>query len=303
VTNALRPRNALRRIAIHSLAWIALALTTPLRAQEVLRLWPEPAAEESPETVEVREDGSMVITDVTDPTLTKYLPRPELANGAAVIIAPGGAMRFLTIPAWEESTAKWLNANGIAAFVLHYRTLPTSHEIVGTVKEMYEFPNANANPLAEDTVMSRTIEHAIADARQAVRLIRDRAAEWGVDPARVGMLGVSAGGGVAIGALVTAQPDSRPDFLISSFGPSLIDVEVPDNRPPIFIAVRQFHPNVARALVALYQVWTQAGAPAELHIYDQLGGSPFLAPTGEWLEEAHAWMQKRGFVPSAEAAN
>ncbi len=296
-------RRFLRRIAIGSLAWAAFAVAVPLRAQEVLRLWPEREVEESPETVEIRDDGSRVITDVTDPTLTKYLPNPDLANGAAIIIAPGGAMRFLNIPAWEESTAKWLNDNGIAAFVLHYRTLPTSHEIVGTVKEMHEFPHANANPLAEDAVMSRTIEHAIADGRQAVWLIRHRAAEWGVDRERVGMLGVSAGGGVAVGALVTAQEDSRPDFLISSFGPSLIDVEVPENKPPIFIAVRQFHPNVARALVALYQVWTEAGAPAELHIYDQLGSSPFLAPTGEWLEEAHAWMRRRGIVPTAEAAD
>ena len=106
-----------------------------------------------------------------------------------------------------------------------------------------------------------------------------------------------------LGKIRLGGDDSRPDFLISSFGPSLIDVEVPDNKPPIFIAVRQFHPNVARALVALYQVWTQAGAPAEFHVYDQLGGSPFLGPTGEWLEEAHAWMRKRGFVPTAEAAS
>jgi dienelactone hydrolase len=295
-------RSVFRDAAIFSIALTALAVT-PLRAQEVLRLWPELEVEGSPESVEVREDGSKVVTDVTDPTLTKYLPPPELANGAAVIIAPGGAMRYLSVPAWEQSTARWLNDHGIAAFVLHYRTLPTSHQIVGTIQELYEFPHANANPLPDDAVMSRTIDLAIADGRQAVRLVREHAEQWLIDPARVGMLGVSAGGGVAIGALVTADEDARADFLISSFGPSLIDVEVPANKPPIFIAVRQFHPNVARALVALYQLWTQAGAPAELHIYDQLDGSPILAPTGEWLEEAHAWMQKRDIVPTSRAAN
>lgn len=134
---------------------------------------------------------------------------------------------------------------------------------------------AVAVPLQAQEVLRLWPEREL-DGLQAVKLIRDRAAEWGVDRERVGMLGVSAGGGVAIGALVTAQEDARPDFLISSFGPSLIDVEVPANKPPVFIAVRQFHPNVARALVALYQVW---------------------------LEEAHAWMHKRGIVPTAEAAD
>ena len=292
--------SVLQRVAMLSVAGAALAVAAPLPAQEVLRLWPEQPVEGAPESVEIRADGGSVITDVTDPTVTKYLPNPGTANGAAVIIAPGGAMRYLSVPAWNASTARWLSDRGVAAFVLHYRTVPTAHQLVGTVTELPDFPKANANPLPDDPVMSETIEHAIADARRAVRLVRDHAEEWGVDPERVGMLGVSAGGGVAIGALVTADQGSRPDFLISSFGPSLIDVEVPDDKPPLFIAVRQFHPNVARALVALYQVWTQAGAPAELHIYDQLGGSPYLGPTGEWLEEAHTWMQKRGFVPTVE---
>jgi predicted esterase len=269
----------------------------------VLRLWPERAIEGVPEHVELHGDGSRTITDVTDPTLTTYLPDGSRANGAAVIIAPGGAMRFLNVPAWEDSAARWLNERGIAAFVLHYRTVPTSHQIVGTVAELTDFPKANANPLPDDAVMSETIELAIADARQAVQLVRAHAQEWRLDPRRIGMLGVSAGGGVALGALVTGQAQSRPDFLISSFGPSLIDVEVPDNKPPIFIAVRQFHPNVARALVALYQVWTDAGAPAELHIYDQFDGPPYLAPAGEWLEQAHAWMQKRAIVPFSGAVD
>jgi hypothetical protein len=104
-----------------------------------------------------------------------------------------------------------------------------------------------------------------------------------------------------VGALTGADDAARPDFFISSFAPSLTEVVVPESKPPIFIAVRQFHPNVARALVALHQVWSDAGAPAELHIYDQLGGTPFLEPTGEWLDDAHHWMQKRGIVPADQA--
>jgi dienelactone hydrolase len=150
--------------------------------------------------------------------------------------------------------------------------------------------------------MTQVIEMGIADAQQALRIVRKNAANWGIDPSKVGMLGYSAGGGVAIGAAVTDAPGAQPDFIISAYGPSLVDVNVPDEPPPIFLAVKQYHPNVARALVALYEEWTNAGAPAELHIYDQLGPVPFLEDTGEWLGQAYVWMTKRDFAPQAPTA-
>lgn len=270
---------------------------SPASAQQIVRLWDRPF-EGVREVEQIREDGDRIVTDVVDPTLTVYLPDPAYANGSAVIIAPGGAMRLLAVEPYERSTARWLNQRGVAAFVLHYRTMPSSHQLVGTMTEMREFPLARANPFPDDLVMSATIADATSDGQQAVRMVRANAAEWGIDPARVGILGVSAGGAAGLGALIGTDAAARPDFFISSFAPSLVDVVVPDNKPPIFIAVRQFHPNVARALVALHQVWTDAGAPAEMHIYDQLDGTPFLEPTGEWLEDAYCWMQKRGFVPA-----
>ena len=277
---------------------LLLGCTLPAGAQERLRLWPETAAPEPAEVVDTREDGTSVISDVVDPTLTVYLPDPAIANGAAVVIAPGGAMRILTVPDYQDSTAKWLNDRGIAAFVLHYRLVPSDHQLQGTMREISAFPAANANPFPDDPVMSQTIDDAIADGQRAVQIVRGNAEEWNIDPDRVGMLGISAGGAVTIGAAVRPSDGGAPDFLISSFGPSVIDVEVPEYQPPLFMAVRQFHPNVAGALLALHDVWTKAGASSELHVYQQLGERPHLAPTGKWLEDAHYWMQQRGIVPT-----
>jgi acetyl esterase/lipase len=294
----LKPTFDFARKTLAMAAMLTACLSAvPACAQQIIRLWDRPF-EGAREVEQIREDGERIITDVVDPTLTVYLPDPAIANGTAVIIAPGGAMRRLGVEPYERSTARWLNLRGVAAFVLHYRTLPSTHQLSGTMTEMREFPLARANPFPDDPVMTATIADATSDGQQAVRLVRANAQVWGIDSARVGILGVSAGGAPGIGALIGADTTARPDFFISSFAPSLVDVVVPENKPPIFIAVRQFHPNVARALVALHQVWTDAGAPAEMHIYDQLDGPPFLEPTGEWLDDAYFWMQKRGLVPT-----
>lgn len=289
----------LRVIGLATLACAAMLSAGPALAQERLRLWPDRPEVAQPEVIERSPDGGNVIRDVVDPSMTVYLPDPALANGTAVIIAPGGALRVLGVPDYEDSTARWLNERGIAAFVLHYRLLPSSHELAGTLTRMEEFPRANANPFPDDPVMSQTIDNAIADGQRAVQIVRERAAQWHIDPQRVGMLGISAGGAVIIGATVRSSAAGRPDFLISSFGPSVIDVDVPEDAPPLFMAVRQYHPNVARALVSLWQVWTSAGESAELHIYQQLQERPFLPPTGQWLEDAYYWMQEREIVPTS----
>lgn len=288
----------LRVGAVVSFGCAALLTAGPSTAQERLRLWPDTPEITQPEIVEPDPDGGSIVRDVVDPSLTVYLPDPDKANGTAIIIAPGGALRVLGVPDYENSTARWLNERGVAAFVLHYRLLPSSHELEGTLTRMEEFPRANANPFPNDPVMSQTIDNAIADGQRAVQIVRESSAQWGIDPQKVGMLGISAGGAVIVGATVRPSDGGRPDFLISSFGPSVIDVELPEDAPPIFMAVRQYHPNVARALIALWQVWTEAGASAELHVYQQLEERPFLRPTGKWLEDAYSWMQEREIVPA-----
>lgn len=295
-----------RKVAVVAAVW-----ASPAMAQQVVQLWPDKAPGSEnwtfAEQDTPRAQGGTHIADVTVPTLTVYLPPRAKATGTAVVIAPGGGMVGLEVPTYDSGPAKWFNDRGIAAFVLKYRVLPTAWQVKRTPPKIAVFPHANANPFPDDQRMSATIAMAIADARQALKLVRSHAREWRIDPAKVGMLGYSAGGGVSIGTAVAPagegdgnQPVARPDFIMSAYGPSLVDVIVPDNPPPLFLTVRQFHPNVARGLLAVFDEWTKAGAPAEIHVFDQLGGPPFLADTGTWLDRAYDWMKARGFgLPAA----
>lgn len=296
-------------IYVGKLQWLLIlgaVLPTPAFAQAVIPLWqgkaPGSEAWAYTEQVTAKPNGGTHIADVTTPTLTVYLPARSKATGTAVLIAPGGGMVGLEVPTYKDGPAKWFNDRGIAVFVLKYRVLPTAWQVKRVPPMISVFPHGNANPFPDDKRMAETIVMAIADARQALKIIRGNAKAWGIDPAKVGMLGYSAGGGVSIGAAVAppqgaeaADHVARPSFVISAFGPSLVDVNVPNTPPPLFLAVKQFHPNVARGLMAVFDEWTKANAPAELHVYDQLGASPFLDDTGDWLKRAHDWMKARGF--------
>jgi dienelactone hydrolase len=284
------------------------------------RLWPggAPGSEswKLTETTSVGPSGDRTITNVVDPTLTVYLPDEARATGTAVIIAPGGGLRAL---AWDNEgtrAAEWLTSRGIAAFVLKYRTLqvapspgqgagrggppPGAGAAPAGGRQEMTIRNGNANPAPDNAGLSELLRLAISDAQQAVRTVRANAAEWRVDPARVGLMGFSAGGGVGIGAALADQRDASPDFLISVYGPSLQDVVVPEHAPPLFIAVGNTHFNVTNGCLALFAEWKAAGKPAELHIYDQISGPFGMTPRGlpvdSWTERLHEWMVARGIT-------
>jgi acetyl esterase/lipase len=183
--------------------------------------------------------GSKTYSNVVNPTLTAYLPDAAKANGTAIILCPGGAMRMLGF-AEPERTAEWLNAKGIAAFILKYRVVPntSSNAAVGgpsaapsragapakkagmpmgmgnelSFREILK-RNGNANPAPDNQEHLKVILMAIADGQQAIRILRRDAAKSNLNPERIGILGYSAGGGVAIGTAVTESPDAYPDFV------------------------------------------------------------------------------------------
>ena len=162
-----------------------------------------------------------------------------------------------------------------------------------SVTEFSKITKSNANPDTSESGI-KNIDNAINDALRAMEIVREHAAEWHINPDKIGYLGFSAGGGVGIGATVRADAQHRPAFIATIYGPSLIDVEVPENAPKLFIATRGDHHNVAAGLVSLYLDWKRAGANAEMHLYDD-GTGPFGPDdpgntSGTWRESLYRWL-------------
>lgn len=256
--------------------------------------------------------GEKTYTNVVDPTLTVFLPDPAKANGAAVIICPGGAMRMVGISD-RDSTAEFLNSKGIAAFILKYRLVPDAPQAgggggarggapggmgMGSELSFKEIVNrkGNANPAPDNATHVQIIKMAIDDGQQAIRHIRQNAEKYRIDPKKVGIMGFSAGGGVAVGTAVYESPDAYPDFVATIYGPSLCDVNVPKQGAPLFIAAMDAHFNVTNGCVALYTFWKDAGRPVELHIYDHGSGSGSGMPIANWTDRLHEWLKMRKIV-------
>ena len=243
------------------------------------------------------------------PMIEVYLPQKEVANGCAVVLCPGGAMRWLS---WESDVVKmasFLNEQGIAAIGLRYHLnkgggqMPQGVQMPPMVDVTHPdaFPQADANPMHNASGDS-IIQLAALDAKAAIRMVREHADEWHINKEKIGFLGFSAGGGVAIAATMSANSMECPDFLCTNFGPSLMPVTVPVDAPPLLIMTRADHPNVAAGLVALFMEWKKAGANAELHIYgDGKGPYELMPQTGEtttetWSTQMLQWLKAKGFL-------
>jgi acetyl esterase/lipase len=297
---------------------LAIASDAVAQAPQEIRLWPgkAPGSEKwtVPEATATAPSGDRTITNVSDPTVTVFLPTAERATGTAVVVAPGGALRLL---GWDNEgvkVAQWLNTRGIAALVLKYRTLQTMPASgrgrgapppglgvagAGPRKEL-EIRNGNANPEPDDPALREVLHMGIADAQQALRLARQHAAAWRIDPARVGIMGFSAGGGIAVGTSLAERSDGSPDFLVSLYGPSLQDVNVPAHAPPLFVAVGSSHFNVTNGCLALFAAWKAAGKPAEIHVYDQVSAGFGMTtrglPVDSWSDRLLEWLVARKLI-------
>jgi endo-1,4-beta-xylanase len=238
---------------------------------------------------------SVKVSSIHNPSLLVYLPPRERATGAAMIIAPGGAHRFLSIDTEGTNVAEWLNSIGVAAFVLKYRL---AHEEGSPYKVEVD---------------------AYADAQRSIRMIRSRGAEWNVDPARVGIMGFSAGGEVAVLASTkfdSGKPDaadpiehqgSRPDFQILIYpGIRAETVEVTKDTPTTFLLCADNDKGPSTAIPAVYLALKKAGVPAELHIYASGGHGFGYQPTDNrpnviyagWVARLKDWMADVGMSPA-----
>jgi len=298
-----------------TVALLAAASEVAAQSPQQIRLWPgtAPGSEQwtIPESTTTSPSGDRTIANVSDPTITVYLPPTAAATGAAAVVAPGGALRVL---GWDNEgtrVAEWLNGKGIAAVVLKYRTLqstpggargrgaalPGAPGPGAAQRQEIVIRKANANPEPDDPALREVLHMAIADAQQALRITRRNAAAWRIDPARVGIIGFSAGGGVAVGTALAERSDASPDFLVSLYGPSLQDVDVPAHAPPLFIAVGSSHFNVTNGCLALFAAWKAAGKPAEIHIYDQVSAGFGMTrrglPVDTWSDRLLDWLVAR----------
>jgi acetyl esterase/lipase len=291
-----------------SLFVVIVAMSSSLFAAEpaVQNLWPKKppgdTKELPPEADQTKDDDKLIagrriikLGNVSTPQLAIYRPPKDIDTGAAVVICPGGGHHILAYDLEGTEVAEWLNGIGITGVVLKYRV---------------PFRDPSKRYLA-----------AVQDGQRAVSLVRSKAADWGIDPKRIGMLGFSAGGEVT--ALVSLFDDrlyeavddadrdsSRPDFSILIYPGGLVDnatqvlrdhVKVPKGSPPTFF-VHAFDDNVSvlNSLLLASEL-KKAGVPAEVHAYAQGGHGYGLRrvadlPVTEWPKPCEEWLKSIGVL-------
>ena len=245
-------------------------------------------------------DGSVmdsrIARNVSIPTMTPVLPDPAKATGAAVIVAPGGAYLSLSMDAEGFAVARWLADHGIAAFVLKYRLNPTPDDeraFMGVVEQ-------RMGGVARGGAVADISEpRAPIDALQAIKLVREGAAHYRIDPAKVGMIGFSAGAITALQAVLTGKEAARPAFFGYIYGP-MVTVPVPANAPPMFAALALDDPLFGRQGFGIVESWHKAGVPVELHAYERgdhgFGTGRKGTTTTLMLDEFRLWLASRGLL-------
>ncbi|MEZ6061231.1 MAG: alpha/beta hydrolase [Planctomycetaceae bacterium] len=280
--------NDSRRFVALIAAAVTFCGTCRAETPEKIALWPggAPGSEtrmNEPEAVD-EGPGKCNVSNVHHPSITPYLPKDDAATGTAIVIAPGGGHRVLCLGHEGDALAEWFADHGIAAFVLRYR-------------------------LAREPGSTYTVdEHAMADTRRAIRIVRARADEWKINPQRIGVLGFSAGGELA--ALAAMESDGgdasasdeiersgcRPDFQVLIYPGSSKRFTVAEGMPPAFIALgAKDRPDISLGMAQLYLKYKEAGVPCELHIYSNADHGFGFRPNstsaaGDWPLRLREWL-------------
>ena len=284
----------LYRFVCLCLALLPAIAATPATAQDkaapqVIRLWPDGAPGAGDRRNQPERAAEYWVKNVNDPTLTVFPADPRHANGAAVIVIPGGAHSEIVWTTEGTNVAKALNRLGIAAYVLKYR-------------------------LAKEQGSPYSVEDAAADTRRAVRWLRANAAAQQVDPDRIGVMGFSAGGELV--TMIADDPEppasraadpqravsARPDFQVLVFpGPGGQPATAIKDAPPAFLVAGSLDPCCAAPTVALYEQLRKAGIAAELHMYAGVAHAFNLDETElfgvlQWPDRLADWMADSGLM-------
>lgn len=283
----------------------------------VVRLWPGEAPDEvagigeeavrmSPKLdrtkVEVTE-STRLITNVTVPTIAIYRPAKEIANGATMLICPGGGYWDLYYELEGEEVAKWANDHGITGVILKYRV-----------------------PRRPDDTQGEPARRPLQDAQRAVSILRSRAGEWGIDPEKIGTIGFSAGGHLSIATATyfdqrTYKPvdeidrvSCRPDFAVAAYSGYLkkqdkdelsSHIRIPEKTPPVFLVHGAVDPISAPENSALmYLALQKAKIPAELHIYaattHDFGVRSSERSHAAWTDACLKWLRELKLMKAGE---
>lgn len=293
--------------------FILFFITCSLYAQQtVVKLYDgvAPGSENwTQKEVEYTQWGGKMVRNVIDPTLTVYLPEESKATGAAVIVASGGGFCWLT---WENEgtlVSEWLQAHGIAAFILKYRLADMGQTEEDLQRKSQEFMQqvisiaTSSNPreeLQKHSNVANVVALAEEDGRQAIKYVRANAAEYQVNPDRIGLMGFSVGGILTIGVALKHDAESRPDFIAPIYGLALDNLDVPDDAAPMFFACAADDELVASQADKLYTAWKSAGKSIEFHVYSK-GGHGFGMrklglPIDNWIEQFGEWLNVQGFL-------
>jgi len=266
---------------------IAEAQTDP----PAVPLWPDGAPGSTARRGEAERVENSYIHNVHQPSVTVYRADPAHANGAGIVVVPGGGHRMLVWVNEGVMPARALNRFGVTAFVLKYR-------------------------LAREPGSTYSIERdAAADAARAVRWVRAHAADYGVDPHRIGLMGFSAGGELV--SLVADNPapppfpaadavdrqSARPDFQILIYpGPLGVPAKAVADAPPAFLAAGSLDQCCAAPTLALYQQLRAAGVSAELHLFADTDHGFNVAMHSErlslqhWPDRLYDWLSDGGWL-------
>lgn len=222
--------------------------------------------------------GSQFARNVTVATITPFLPDPAEAGGAAVVVAPGGGFRTLSMENEGWDAARALARRGVATFVLKYRLNQTPADMDEFKRSMEEmFSNTGRWPPRPDPEQMKVrLAPQIEDSLAAFALIRSRAAKWKIDPERIGMVGFSAGAMLTMATALVGE-DARPAFIGNIYGP-LASVPVPDDAPPLFVALAADDPFFADSGFGLIESWRAAGRRSSFTSTSRAGTASACTP-------------------------
>lgn len=213
---------------------------------------------------------------------------PKTRTAPAVLLVPGGGFQYLAMDNEGFDVARRLDRQGVRVFIVKYRTAPVADSFAGFKAAI------TATFMRGEKVPLNMLPLAVADTQAAIRMVRGRAAEWHVDPARIGILGFSAGALTVLAATQANAPDARPDFVGMVYGPTA-GTDVPPHAPPLFSAIAADDRFFKGQDLSLIHAWRQAGSPVELHLYSA-GGHGFASQqrgttSDAWFDQFALWLK------------